>query len=40
MPNGLFCYSDPKLVINLDWHDLKINQSSVFELFKFVKTAL
>ena len=37
MPNGLFCYSDPKLVINLDWHDLKINQSSVFELFKFVK---
>ena len=37
MPNGLFCYSDPKLVTNVVWNDLKINQSSVFELFKFVK---
>ena len=37
MSNGLFCYSDPKLLTNVNWSNITIKQSSVFELFKFVK---
>lgn len=35
MPNGLFCYSDPQLLINQV--DFKEKQASLFTLFKFVK---
>lgn len=37
MPNGLFCYSDPKLVSKVNWPKITIKQSTTFELFKFVK---
>ncbi len=36
MPQGLFCYSEPKLLLNLEG-SIKKNQASTFQLFKFVK---
>jgi glycosyltransferase involved in cell wall biosynthesis len=36
MPNGMFCYSEPKLLIDNSNNNTKI-QASVFQLFKFVK---
>lgn len=37
MPNGLFCYSDPKLVTNVNWLNFTFKQSTTLALFKFVK---
>ena len=37
MPKGLFCYSDPKLVTNVNWSNITTKQSTTFMLFKFVK---
>jgi len=36
MPNGLLCYSEPKLLKN-DYSFQKENKASIFQLFKFVK---
>ncbi|ULC60580.1 glycosyltransferase family 2 protein [Flaviramulus sp. BrNp1-15] len=36
MPNGLFCYSEPRLLINNDSY-FPNNQASFYNLFKFVK---